>query len=142
MPLLKEDGSYLLQEDGTYRLLTETETAPWPPDVNTYARTGTYSEQIDTNFSEFAPEVGPPKRRRRMSISSDTITFSTWMRSAEYASFLDFYRTVLADGTLPFLRARPRTGTTETFVFVGQAPSVKDVGYNLYEVQMTMKNVP
>lgn len=142
MPLLKEDGSYLLQEDGTYRLLTETEIAPWPPDVNTYARTGTYSEQIDTNFSEFAPEVGPPKRRRRMSIASETITFSVWMKAAEYASFLIFYRLALADGTLPFQRPRPRTGLTETFIFTGQAPSMKDVGYSLYEVQMTMKSMP
>jgi len=141
MPITLVGGGYLIKmAGGRYNLVGET--TPWPSDVNTYARTGTYSEQIDTNFAEFAPEVGPPKRRRRMSISSETITFSVWMRAAEYASFLTFYRTALADGTLPFMRTRPRTGATETFYFTGQAPAVKDVGYNLYELQLTMKNVP
>lgn len=141
MPWKRVDGGYWKRMDGG-RWNLVGETTPWPSDVNTYARTGTYSEQIDTNFAEFAPEVGPPKRRRRMSISSETITFSVWMKTAEYASFLTFYRTALADGTLPFQRTRPRTGATETFYFTGQAPTVKDVGYNLYEVQVTMKNVP
>lgn len=141
MPWKRVDGGYWTRMDGG-RWNLVGETTPWPSDVNTYARTGTYSENPDTNFAEFAPEVGPPKRRRRMSISSDTITFSVWMKAAECASFLTFYRTALADGTLPFIRTRPRTGTTETFYFTGQAPQMKDVGYNLYEVQMTMKSVP
>ena len=119
-------------------------TASWPGTVNTtnFGSGTTYTETPDTNYAEFQPEVGPPKRRRRMSISSDTISFSLVMNPTEYANFLTFYRTTLLDGTLPFTFPRPRTGSTETWNFVGNAPSMKFLDYGLYEVSMSMKNVP
>lgn len=141
MPITLVGGGYLTKVAGG-RLNLVGETTPWPSDVNTYARTGTYSEKIDTNYAEFNPEIGSAKRRRRMSISSETLTFSTWMKTTEFASFLYWYRYALADGALPFIRNRPRTGSMETFTFSGDAPTMSDVGYNLYEVQMTIKNAP
>jgi hypothetical protein len=141
MAILLESGSYLLREDGG-KLLTEDDASGWPPDVNLWALYGTNSEAPDANVIEFVPEVGPPITRRRMSVSSDTVSFTTWMTAAEYASFLFFYRTTLKDGTLPFTRTRPRTGAVETFYFSGDAPTVKAVTYSLYEVPMTMKSAP
>lgn len=119
-------------------------TAAWPGTVNTsnFGTNPPYSETPDTNFAEFQPEVGPPKRRRRMSISSDTIAFSLIMTTAEYANFLTFYRTTISDGTLPFTFPRPRTGSTETWNFVGKAPTMRFLDFGLYEVSLTMKNVP
>lgn len=117
-------------------------TAAWPSDVNQDADATSYSETLDTNVAAFAPEVGAPKLRRRMSISSDTIAFNAQMTTVEYASFLTFYRTTLKDGTLPFTRTRPRTGATETFIFVGNTPALKAIDYGLYQVALSMKNMP
>lgn len=114
----------------------------WPPDVNTTNYGSSYSETPDTNFAEFQPDVGPPKRRRRMSIATDMIAFSLIMTTAEYASFINFYRFGLADGTLPFSFPLGRTGVTSTYVFTGQAPAMKYVDFGLYEVSITMRNVP
>jgi SPRY domain/BNR repeat-like domain len=113
----------------------------WPSGIN-QTQFGTYSETPDTNFAEFAPEVGPPKRRRRMSISSDTVSFTLVMNNTEYALFLNFYRNTLKDGTLPFQFNRPRTGMLESFIFTTKAPSVKFSDFNLWEVEFTLRNIP
>jgi hypothetical protein len=142
MPLLTEGGLFLTPD----RLIVESSVplsvvAAWPNTINV-TNFGSYGETPDTNFAEFAPDVGPPKRRRRMSISSDTLTFSMIMTSAEYATFLTFYRTTLQDGSLPFTFPRPRNGIIHQWVFTGQAPQCKFADYGLWEVTMTMRSIP
>lgn len=114
----------------------------WPSNVNQDADSTTYGETPDTNVATFAPEVGPPKLRRRMSIASDTVSFNAQMTSVEYAAFLDWYRNSIADGTLPFTRTRPRTGSNETFIFVGNPPAMKSIDYGVFQVAITIKNIP
>ena len=118
-------------------------TAAWPSDVNQIAQTSTYSEAADLNVASFKPEVGPPKLRRRMSISTDTLGFQLWVTSAEYASFLTFYRTTLKDGTLPFTFTHPRTKAVTSFVFAGDsAPKIEAMGADLFALSMTIRTLP
>lgn len=117
-------------------------TIAWPTGVNLYAMTGSYSEKPDTNIAEFAPEVGPSKRRRRMSISSRVVSFTTRMTFAEYEIFDTWFRDTLKDGSLPFYRPRPRTGFVEQYIFDGDAPEAHDDGFNLMQVQLQMKRMP
>lgn len=114
----------------------------WPAAVNQFVQTQSYGETPDTNVAQFQPEVGAPKLRRRMSISSDSFSFDVWMTGAEYAAWLAFYRTNLADGTLQFTRQHPRTLAIGTFIFTGSAPSMKAFGPDNYAVSITMKSVP
>lgn len=137
--LLLETGDKLLQEDGVYRLLTESETAPWPPDVNT-VNFGNYAEAPRTNIAAFDPDVGPAKTRRRMSISSDQLTFLLYMTTAEKTSFKAFFKNTIADGTLPFLFPLPDTGLTTTLNFDNQSPyQIRFTDYNLWEVTLTVR---
>lgn len=115
-------------------------TAAWPA-INQYAQVNGYSETPDVNVASFTPEVGPPKLRRRMSISTDVISFTTWMTATEYATFLTFYKTTIKDGTLPFTRTRPRTQATETFVFTS-VPVATYIAYNEYAVTISIRNIP
>lgn len=141
MALLLESGGYILREDGGLILL-ESDTYRWPPEVNATNFGNTYTETPNINIAEFQPPTGATVRRRRMSILTDTIAFSLIMTAAEYASFLFFYKTTLVDGVLPFSFPRPRTGATETWTFTTQASAMKFVDYGLYEVSMTLRNVP
>lgn len=143
MPIALIGGGHLLRIGGTYRLLLVNEPTPFPPDITINYGTGTpYGEKMDTNVTEFQPDVGPPKRRRRMSISTDLITFSLIMKNVEWESFKTFYRTTLADGTLPFTFPLGRTGVTGTYVFSGEAPAMQFVDWDLFEVSITMRNIP
>lgn len=113
----------------------------WPGTVNQDTQRQGYSETPDTNIASFAPEVGPPKTRRRMSISTDTLTIVLLMTAAEYANFLTFFRATLSDGTQPFTFTHPRTQSSVAFRFVG-APKMQALGPDLFSVSMTMQTLP
>ena len=119
-----------------------TAIAPWPTTINVTNFSSDYTESMDTNFTEFAPDVGPPKRRRRMGISSDTLQFTMFMTEAETETFRSFYRNTLQDGTLPFTFPKPRTGIIETYTFSGSAPTIKFFDYGIYLVTMHVTNIP
>lgn len=113
----------------------------WPQDVNQNYLRGSYREAPDVNVARFQPDVGPPKLRRRMSISTDKIDFTAWYSSAEYAALLTFFKTTLKDGVLPFTRTRRRTGATEVFVFEA-SPSLEDFAPGAYKVAIALRSLP
>lgn len=116
-------------------------TIAWPGGVNQDAQQDGYAETPDTNIASFAPEVGPPKVRQRMSISTDQIAVVLLMTSTEYALFLTFFRTTCSDGTQPFTFTHPRTKVTATFRFVG-APKMQAIGPDTYTVSMNLQTMP
>lgn len=115
--------------------------AAWPLDVPQNELLNSYSEKIEQNIIEFAPEVGPAKRRRRSSINAATLTFETLLRAAAVASLRTFYRTTLADGALPFTRRDPRTGGTATFQFQSP-PSIRQLNPALFAVSFALREMP
>src|ERR1035437_8610620 len=92
-------------------------TAAWPA-VSSKAQVGGFTEAPERNIAEFQPDVGPPKRRRRSSITNDLISFSQWYNSADWDTIRTFYRTTLLDGVSPFTMNHPRTGNSQTWIFV------------------------
>lgn len=91
--------------------------AVWPYNVNQRAVKETYRETQDENVARFQPDVGGPKLRRRMSISTKQIQFDTVLTTTEVSALETFWRTTLKDGTLPFSRVNPRSGLTEVYFF-------------------------
>lgn len=116
-------------------------TAAWPGGVNQNAQVRSYGEAPDDNVARFNPEVGPPKTRRRMSISTDTLSFDLILTSSEYDTFIAFFRSTIIDGTLPFTFTHPRTSVVTTFVFVSP-PKLSALSANYYNLAMSIQSVP
>ncbi|MCF2522349.1 hypothetical protein [Bradyrhizobium sp. G127] len=116
--------------------------AIWPIDVPLRTLQSGYSEAPEKNTADFQPEVGPPKTRRRTSISSDVITCSGNFSSEEWDALVAFYRTTLADGSLPFTRAHPRSGLSMTFKFTGDPPKLSQVRGDVYTGSFGLRRMP
>lgn len=99
----------------------------WPAAVPTECSVGGYSEQSIRNVASFQPDVGPSIDRRRSSVASTDVDFSTMLTTAELTDLLDWYRDTLLDGVLPFTRAHPRTLTTVVMRFKS-APRITALG--------------
>jgi hypothetical protein len=89
----------------------------WPMGVPTAAIFKSFKRVPINNIAEFQPEVGPAKRRRRTSISMQTLNFQTVMTHLEAETLLEFYTDTLKDGALEFTRPDPRTCETITCIF-------------------------
>lgn len=117
--------------------------AAWPSNVSQYATINSYSEKPQRNVASFQPEFGPPKERRRSSISVDVLQFRTEMTFAAYDILLAFYRTDLNDGTLEFTRKHPRNlaGADQTFVFTAE-PELTAIGPDYGAVSLSLLRLP
>ncbi|WP_157642991.1 hypothetical protein [Bradyrhizobium sp. WSM4349] len=94
-------------------------------------------------MATFQPEFGPPKERRRSSISVDVFKFQTTMWFADYDVLLAFYRSDLKDGVLEFTRKHPRNiaGADQTFVFTAE-PELSARGPDYGTVSLSLIKLP
>lgn len=118
-------------------------TAAWPGTINQNVNVQNFNEVPDTNNAVFQPDVGPPKMRRRSSLSTSVFTFEGWFTSTEVDNINTFYKTTLLDGTLPFTRLHPRTQANDgsTYVFLN-APDVKTFSPVLFVVTFNLRKLP
>lgn len=116
--------------------------ATWPETVNLNIYEDGYSEAPEKNIASFQPEVGPPKERRRSSISSDVLTCTGQYTSDEWDNLMIFYRATLLDGTQPFSRLHPRTKAEEKFKFVGDPPKISQAREPIFVGQFTLRRMP
>lgn len=114
--------------------------AIWPADVSQWANLDGFDEGGDSDIEEFQPEIGPPKERPKYSTGSDTIGFVTTMSFVAYDALIVFYRDVIADGTLAFMRRHPRnpTGPFIEFKFMDE-PALTARGPDWGDVAMTIR---
>lgn len=97
-------------------------TAAWPAWITPPALQDGFGENPEPNAIDFSPEVGPPKTRRRSSLSNDLLAVVGWYSSQDWEDIKNFYRATLSDGTLRFTMIHPRTKTTGTWMFVPKTP--------------------
>ena len=109
----------------------------WPPTVPEFVLLAGYSETPVSNWAEFQPEVGPPKRRRRSSISMSILACGIHATDVQLETFLTWYAGDLADGSLEFQREHPRTLETNVFLFQTQ-PVVTPITPELFEVRFEL----
>ena len=114
-------------------------TASFPSWIDQGVLQAGYGEAPETNVTTFKPDVGPPKLRRRTSISQDLIAFTMWLSSSDWQELLSFYRNVLLDGTQQFTWLHPRTQTAATFQFEGDAPKVARTFGITFEIGLTLR---
>ena len=116
-------------------------TAVWPENVRQDHDPATLTESPVSNVADFAPDVGPPKRRRRSSVVSALIAYETTLDKAELASLIAFYRGEIEDGALPFQRKHPRTRDLGRFLFE-QPPSIRGMTRTRFRVAIQLRELP
>lgn len=86
-------------------------------------------------------DVGPAKIRARFTDAVDQYTVSILMTLDEYSTLADFYKTVLAGGSLPFLFHDPMTDSDQVFRFASP-PDIKPLGGLIFKVSMQWEKLP
>lgn len=118
--------------------------AAWPSTVTLQVDSSGYRETVERNVVEFTPEVGPPMVRRRSSVSSDLISFSTPpVTDDEYDALVNFYRGTLKDGALTFFRTHPRDadGPVEEFRFL-EPPQWSLINGTIGRIAVVLRRLP
>lgn len=116
-------------------------TAAFPTWINFQPQQNGYGEARESNRAEFKPSVGPPKRRRRATVSNVVLKVSGWLKSSYWDDLDSFYYDTVEDGTLPFTWTHPRTGQTGTFQFEGDAPNVARTQGKYYLIQFAVRTL-
>jgi len=114
-------------------------TAAFPSWISQVVLQDAYGEAPETNQAAFKPEVGPPKLRRRSSISQDILSCKMWLNSSDWEDLEGFYRSTLLDGSQQFIWKHPRTGVAGVFQFEGDAPKVTGTFGTTFEVQFAIR---
>lgn len=115
-------------------------TASWPLSLPAAPLRGSWSETLEDDVIAFRPEVGPPKLRRRATSSWSTAQAGFVMTAAQVSQFLDFYRNIVANGSLPFTFMHPVEGVAATWTFEA-APQINDGTYGAKRVTVALRRV-
>ena len=115
-------------------------TVPWPPALPQSFEIDGYSVRPNENVIREEMEVGPPKTRRRASVSTVDVTAELKLTESQRAYFDGFYKNVLFHGTRAF-RMRDPGGVLRDY-FVQSVAYVQggDV-WPFWRAQITMRYV-
>lgn len=113
----------------------------WPESLPDWAVAESYQELPEANVVEFAPEVGPPLRRRRTSISTMQVNVELFLEDCDWNELLRFWRDDCAEGATRFSYTNPRTGVEHEYIFM--QPPVMSVEGNVWRrVAMVLREMP
>lgn len=117
-------------------------TIAWPAEVPQAAQVSGYSEEPQRNVASFPTDVGPPIARRRSSVATTRLGYTSMpLTAAEAAALMMFYTTTLKDGVLPFTRMHPRTEDSITAQFVA-APTLTPVSGDIWTAKIELMVLP
>jgi len=101
---------------------------------------GTFNRNPGSNIAISEMDVGPIKKRRRSTLRRDNITGSILLRdTTEYTTFITWFTSTLQDGINSFFFNDPATGTQLTVTFKQDGMSIRDVGFQTYQVNMALE---
>jgi hypothetical protein len=111
-------------------------TVPWAPDLPQCFLHAGYHEQPVDNVIRESMDTGPPKARVRATVAYVSVKAAMIMSNSQRLSFLQFYRQVLAWGTIPFALDDP-DGVSRAY-FIVAPPSFAKVGKS-WRVDMALE---
>ena len=92
-------------------------------------------------FTDMA--VGPAKVRSRFTDAVDVYTCQVTLDFDDVATFEQFYKTTLGNGSLPFTFADPFTGVDREFRFSpSQDPVIRPLGGRVFTLNMSWEALP
>ncbi len=114
---------------------------PWPVSLQQFINVSSFQIQLGDTTVKSSVDTGLAKVRSRYTAAVDVWTTSINLDMTSYQTFVDFFRTTLANGTLPFAFLNPFNSTTETFRFQG-APQISPIGGTTFTVSMVWERLP
>ena len=113
----------------------------WPTELQDYLNEENFQLTEGETNVETAMDVGPKKRRRRITNGVDQMTCSILVKKAEYNIFKNFYRVTLGGGIKEFEFNNPITETLETWRFTA-TPRYSSVGGGNFRINMSWEQLP
>src|SRR5262245_43678976 len=113
----------------------------WPGTLPQSAFLASWKEKPAPANVEFSVEVGPPKRRRRISSAGRLIEHSLILTITQRAALLTFYETTLKNGSLQFDMTHPIDGGTKTWQFE-EEPSISFLSGNRFNADIKLRIMP
>lgn len=115
----------------------------WPSDLPQAPLFGSWQEEMEDNRASFAPDVGPPIDRPRVTLSSDLCNFRMSVTGDQKRALKVFYRTDLKDGSLQFENQHFRDPGSETLSWkIVAPPSFTERANDLYLVTLKLRLMP
>lgn len=102
-------------------------TAAWPASLPQYVEAGAI-ETFPTERIESTLASGEPQTRRRIAGKTREFDVTLFCPIASLATFENFYRDTLKDGSLSFTSVHPRTRVAGVFRFKGSPPAYDSRG--------------
>lgn len=96
--------------------------AAWPGTIPFRAYNDVWEEAPENAIVEFAPEAGPPKRRKRISDPGDVVVIQAILDTTQRAAFLTFFQVDCDWGALTFTADHPITGVSTEWQWAGNPP--------------------
>lgn len=113
----------------------------WPIALQQLLNADDFDLQVGTTTVRTSMDVGPDKIRARFTDAVDLYTCSVMMDIDNYNDLIDFFKTTLNNGALPFLFNNPFTGDPEVFRFV-TPPDLKPIGGRIFRVALALEKLP
>lgn len=107
----------------------------WPVSLQQKLDSDSFELKLGSTTIRTEMDVGPAKVRSRYTDAVDDYTCSILLDYDEYQTFIDFYKTTLANGALTFTHLDPFTGLEATFRFK-EDPSIRALGGRTFRVSM------
>ncbi len=112
----------------------------WPGGLQQLLGTDSFQLKLGNTLVRSEVDIGPAKVRARFTDAVDVYGCSIMLDYADYGTFTTFYKTTLANGSLPFLFDDPFTGLPATFRFA-DTPQITPIGGRTFNVAMNWEKL-
>lgn len=113
----------------------------WPSGLQQFLNENGFGYETGTTSIRTENEIGPAKVRRIMTKSTDSMTCSINVTTAQYAILNHFYDITLNGGVKSFNFVHPLEGTLAEFRMV-EPPSYRSIGGGNFIASMRWEKLP
>lgn len=114
----------------------------WPVSLPQGAYVDNWSEAPEDANVEFPVEVGPPKRRRRISSPGRLVEHNIVLTVAQRATLLDFYEDDCGKGSINFDWVHPIDGGAAVAWAFVEPPQFQLVSGSIFTCALKLRKIP
>jgi hypothetical protein len=114
----------------------------WPGTLPKIAFVDNFTEAPEDANVEFPVEVGPPKRRRRISSPQRLVEANIVITTAQRAILLSFYESDCNGGTTYFDMSHPIDGGAAVAWGFREPPTFQLISGNIFTASLRLRKIP